>query len=170
MDFALKTKTCSFSGHRRISKDKQSWLRVRIAQEIQRLAEKGVFCFVCGGALGFDTLAAQTVLELRQSNADLHLLLILPCRDQTHGWSARDIAVYQSILEQADQVCYTEERYSAGCMHKRNRALVDCSNWCVCYLKNTRGGTRYTVDYAVQRGLTVVNLAEDEDDSFAGGC
>lgn len=50
--------------------------------------------------------------------------------------------------------------YFKGCMHKRNRHLVDNSGYCICYLTRTQGGTAYTVDYALERGLPVINIAD----------
>ena len=38
-----------------------------------------------GGALGFDTLAAQTVLDMKKEYPQLRLILVLPCEDQTRG-------------------------------------------------------------------------------------
>ena len=46
-------------------------------------------------------------------------------------------------------------------MQKRNRALVDASAACICYLTSPRGGTKQTVDYAFARGIPVVNVAMD---------
>ena len=54
---------------------------------------------------------------------------------------------------------YTSQEYTKGCMHKRNRHLVDHSSVCVCYLTKKDGGTAYTVDYAERQGLEVINLA-----------
>ena len=59
----------------------------------------------------------------------------------------------------ADKVVYTEQAYTRGCMHKRNRHLVDNSSVCVCYLNRESGGTAYTVDYAGKQGLEIINLA-----------
>lgn len=45
-----------------------------------------------------------------------------------------------------------------GCMHERNRRLVDNSAVCVCYLTQPAGGTHYTVEYARRQGLSIINL------------
>ncbi|HIS50977.1 MAG TPA: DUF1273 domain-containing protein, partial [Candidatus Gallacutalibacter pullistercoris] len=45
------------------------------------------------------------------------------------------------------------------CMHRRNRHLVDESGICVAYCVKPNGGTAYTVMYAKQKGLPVINLA-----------
>lgn len=61
---------------------------------------------------------------------------------------------------QADKVVYTSKEYTRGCMHKRNRHLVDNSSICIAYLTEQSGGTAYTVDYARKNGLIVINIAE----------
>lgn len=47
-----------------------------------------------------------------------------------------------------------------GCMHKRNRHLVDNSSACISYLTENKGGTFYTVNYAKSKGVEVINIAE----------
>ena len=122
--------------------------------------EQGYRYFGCGGALGFDTLAAQTVLRLREIYPEIRLILVLPCRDQTRGWKQADVAEYDRIMKVADKVTYTSEQYYSGCMHKRNRHLVDNSSLCICYLTEQSGGTAYTVNYARSQGLKIINVAE----------
>ena len=117
--------------------------------------------FGAGGALGFDTLAAQAVLKLKERYPDIKLILVLPCKTQTSGWRQTDIDEYERIKAAADKVVYTSEVYYRGCMHKRNRHLVDNSSLCICYLTEDRGGTYYTVNYAKENGLQIINLAEE---------
>ena len=71
-----------------------------------------------------------------------------------------DVEIYEEIKRQADKVVYTSEEYTKGCMHKRNRYLVDNSSVCIAYLTEAKGGTAYTVDYALKHNLTVYNVAE----------
>lgn len=158
----VREKCCCFTGHRRIPPREGLLLRRRLRAEIARLAEMGVDTFLAGGALGFDTLAAQEVLRVRAEGAlGVHLVLVLPCLGQESLWSQRDAAVYRALLRQADEVIYTGDVYTKGCMFQRNRYLVDHSAYCLCCLMDTgRGGTAYTVKYARDQGLTVVNLAE----------
>ena len=149
--------TCCFTGHRTIpsemEKAVQDWLRGVIVQLYQTY---GVRYFGAGGALGFDTLAAETVLELRADWPALRLILVLPYPGQEERWAREEQRRYQDILERADKVVYTAPRYAPGCFHVRNRHLVDHAGWCVAYLTRDRGGTAYTVAYAKSRGLRVV--------------
>ena len=110
--------------------------------------------------MGFDTLAAQTVLDLKTDYPQIKLILVLPCLSQTDSWSSEDKDKYEYIKANADKVVYTSREYTKGCMHKRNRHLVDNSSACVCYLTEKTGGTAYTVEYANSKGLFVINTAE----------
>lgn len=152
---------CCFTGHRRVPAQDMLAVRQRLRREIARLAgDEGVRDFLAGGAVGFDTLAAQEVVEAREEIPGLRLVLVLPCMGQESRWPQREAAVYRTLLRQADEILYTAEVYQRGCMFQRNRYLVDHSAYCLCYLRDTaRGGTAYTVRYARQQGLQVINLA-----------
>ena len=81
-----------------------------------------------------------------------------------------DVRRYRDILRRADKVVYTAERYSPGCMHRRNRHLVENSSVCVAYCTRETGGSAYTAQYARQRGLRLVLLgAGERPPSCAGG-
>ena len=120
--------------------------------------DEGYRIFRAGGAMGFDTAAALSVLELRQLHPDVKLELILPCKDQTAKWRERDVKIYESILARSDSVIYAEEYYVSGCMHKRNRMLVNGAACCIAYYNGGSGGTAYTYNYAKQMGIEVINI------------
>lgn len=160
MEIAEKrARTCCFTGHRQIPPEERAELAGRLERTVASLYRRGVRYFGAGGALGFDTLAAQTVLRLREDCPGMRLILVLPCPDQARGWRAEDAAEYERIRSRADKVVYTAGRYTPGCMHRRNRHLVDHSGVCVCYLTRDGGGTAYTVRYAGEQGPAVINIA-----------
>lgn len=156
----MKEQTVCFTGHRKIPPESIPELSRRLKNILIRLIKEGYVYFGAGGALGFDTLAAQCVLSLKKQYPHIKLILVLPCITQTNGWSKNDIAIYEEIKSQADKVVYTSRAYSNGCMFKRNRHLVDCSSVCIAYLKQNRGGTAFTVNYAKQKNIKVINIAE----------
>lgn len=119
----MREKTCCFTGHRHIPENDYEKVKERLEKTILALYNRGVVYYGAGGALGFDTLAAETVLRLRESHLKLRLILVLPCLDQTRGWKAEDVARYKEIMGAADKTVYTSEAYSTGCMHKRNRHI-----------------------------------------------
>ena len=149
----MREKTTCFTGHRKIPPESISELSQRLKNTLLRLIEEGYMYFGAGGALGFDTLAAQCVLSLKNQYTHIKLILVLPCITQTKGWSENDIAIYEEIKSQADKVVYTSREYSRGCMFKRNRHLVDCSSVCVAYLTRGKGERHTRVIYAKDQGL-----------------
>lgn len=154
----MKEKTCCFTGHRLINLSEYSAIKRKVKKVMVSLIKKGVIFYGAGGALGFDTIAAECVLELKEKYPQIKLILVLPCKDQTRGWYDYDIKKYNEILSRADKVVYIAERYYDGCMLKRNRHLVDNSGYCICYLKRDGGGTAYTVNYAKQNWLIIYNI------------
>ncbi len=151
---------CCFTGHRSIPPEYMRELPYVLDYQIERLIVCGVTEFRGGGAIGFDTLAELLVLEKKEKYDFLRLDLILPCRDQTAKWSARDKQIYDYILARADSVRYVSDKYTQGCMYARNRALVDGSDFCLTFCASDKGGTAYTVNYARSRGVDVVNTLE----------
>jgi uncharacterized phage-like protein YoqJ len=152
-------KICCFSGHRSIEPRLIPLLRKYLRQTADRLAREGIKGFICGGALGFDTLAAETILELKLRRPELSLTLALPFKGQSDRWTDQNRERYEKIRDMADEVIYVSEEYSPFCMRKRNRFMVEHSSACVCYLTGSVGGTAYTVSYALSMGLKVINLA-----------
>lgn len=157
-NFEIKKHTCCFSGHRKISKSEILNVKQRLSEAIISAIKDGYCFFGTGGALGFDTLAAQTVLDLKKNYPNIRLILVLPCLSQTRNWKAADISKYERIKKKADKVVYISKEYTRDCMFKRNRHLVDNSSLCICYLKEQSGGTAYTVKYAIAHGLNVHNI------------
>ncbi len=154
-----KEQTCCFTGHRNIPLLRLPQLKKRLLETIEEQIKSGYCYFGAGGALGFDTLAAQAVLKLKETYPHIRLILVLPCLSQTRGWREKDVAEYERIKSLADKVVYTSQEYSRGCMFKRNRHLVDNSSICIAFLSKDEGGTAYTVKYAQEKGVKVINLA-----------
>ncbi|MEE1014160.1 MAG: SLOG family protein [Clostridia bacterium] len=158
----IKEKTCCFTGHRVIAPVHREAVARRLEQQIRQLIQDGICDFIAGGARGFDTLAAETVLDLRREFPHIRLILALPCRDQTRGWGLGEKQQYERIVARADLVHYLAETYDSGCMMRRNRFMVDHSTACIFYLTRMRSGTYKTVEYAMEQGHTLYNiLCED---------
>lgn len=152
--------TVCFTGHRDLSDCNEEALRQLIRKTILIYIKRDYKNFICGGAVGFDSLAAECIAELRREY-DIKLILALPCRDQTSKWSSiEELAFYKKMLGAADEVVYTSVMYSKGCMHLRNRYMVDNSSVCIAYKTNGKGGTAYTFRYAEKSGIEVVNLGK----------
>lgn len=154
-----KTRIACFSGHRKLPQDCTE-LRVNLEKAIVELIGRGVVFFGNGGALGFDQLAAETVLRLKEKYPHIGLVMVLPCppEQQSLKWSEDQKQQYFKILEQADKVRVLSPKYTNSCMLVRNRHLVDNSAYLICYLRKHSGGTFYTVNYAKLKGLKIFEI------------
>ena len=159
----MKNITCCFTGHRIIPREKYGLITCRLEAEITELINKGVIYFKAGGATGFDTIAALAVLKIQKSYPQIKLILVLPCKTQAKYLNPADAVIYEKIKASSDEYYYISERYTRGCMHKRNRLLVEGSGFCICYLNSDSGGTAYTAEYARKNGLTVINIAAEDE-------
>ena len=152
----MKNLTCCFTGHRIIEKTDINELEKNLSIEIEKLIKRGIIYFNCGGAIGFDTIAAEAVLRLREIYDNIRLILVLPCRNQDGRWSEENKERYRKIKENADRIIYTSDSYTRNCMQIRNKHLVDHSSVCVAYIRRRRGGTAYTVKYAGESGVEII--------------
>ena len=138
-------KSVCFTGHRTIAEDKET-LSARLYALLERLVtEQKVTDFYTGGAVGWDALAALTVLKLRESYPEVKLHLVLPC----------------PFEEQTKE--FTSEHLGKNAMKIRNARLVElASDYCICYWnpKHYRSGTGQTVRMAQKKGIEVINLFE----------
>ncbi|MCE5188150.1 MAG: DUF1273 domain-containing protein [Eubacteriales bacterium] len=163
-----RARGCCFTGHRPnalpdLGAERKPGMRVLTAlldRAVMQAVSDGYTEFYAGGALGFDTLAAEAVLRMQANDPSISLHLALPGHDQTNGWDANQLARYNAILLGAAEVWYAAEHCSPSSMQRRNRYLVDHANRCVAYLRRMKGGTLYTVNYALDSKLEVDNLAE----------
>jgi len=155
-------KTCFFTGHRFIGFDEVSNVKSRLNEELLNAVNSGYTRFISGGAVGFDTLAAEQVILLRE-DYDIVLALYLPCINHSRNWRESDKMRFEQIFSLADEIHYvTNEPYKNGCMKKRNGAMVDASDLCIAFLKNMQSGTAQTVKMAQEKGIDVINIAEKD--------
>ena len=153
----MKERTCCFTGHREILDD-MAYIREHLNDEIENLIKMGITQFITGGARGFDTIAAKSVLSLKKKYPYITFLLVIPCEGQENGWSAQEKEEYHLIRAKADRVVVLAEHYYKGCMQERNRYMVDQSSVCLAYLRKDSGGTAYTVQYAKNKQLQVIHI------------
>lgn len=137
----------------------QKRLRRRLVDTVEALYAEGYRTFCAGGALGFDRMAADTVVALKQRYPDLRLLLMVPCRDQASRWGAADREIYERQLRDADEVRVLSEHYYDGCMRERNRRMIDLADCCVAYVTSAYSGSAQTMRMAEARGVPILNLA-----------
>lgn len=158
-------KVCAFTGHRPKSfpwrydeRDPNCvLLKEVLAEQIKALTDRGVTDFLSGMAQGVDLWSSQIVLDLQKKNPALKLHCVLPCKGQESKWTASAQERYRSILAQANEIIYVEQKYSRDCMLKRNRYLVDHSSILLAVHNGTwRSGTGATVRYAQKLNRKII--------------
>ena len=77
-------------------------------------------------------------------------------------WSGEQRAEYARLLPQYDKAVCVAQSASRESYLKRDRHLVDGSAYCIAYCTRNSGGTAYTLRYAQQEGLKIVNTASEE--------
>ncbi len=133
-----------------------------LTNTILSVTDENCRTFYTGMAMGFDIIAAETVLLLKKSRNtafDLKLVCAVPFKGQENcypdDWKER----YNRILEGCDKKIVLSEKYYPGCYFKRNHYMVDKSNFVVTWFDGRSGGTKETVDYALRQGKRIINLA-----------
>ena len=152
-----KQKTCFFTGHRQIPENEHERIEKSVLDNIERLCQNGYDTFICGGAVGFDTLCAKAVIQKRNEHA-IKLILYLPCLGQEKYFTAAQKSDYVKIRESADSVTVLYDKYVRGCMHARNRKMADDSSVCIAYCTSDTGGTAYTVKYAGKKNIKIIYI------------
>lgn len=174
----LPANTCCFTGHRKLPSDRMDDIKNKLRHSIRILSSSGFRYYICGGALGFDMLTEQVLLDEAKTDNRIHLILALPCRDQTNKWLSPRVSdagiscstdsgnvgilrEYMAIKAAASAVYYVNDFYTDECMKERNRFMVDKSSFCVAYYNGSvRSGSGQTFRMAQKAGLKIYNIAD----------
>ena len=152
---------CCFTGHRDIREEAKEPVRRRIRGAVTALLAGGTDTFLVGGARGFDMLAAETLLDLREKEGkQFRLVSVLPFPAWREGWPEEEVLRQERILEKSDEISFSAGEHSRRAYLDRDREMVDRSSACIAYCTRGSGGTAYTVRYALKRGKTVLNTAD----------
>lgn len=130
----------------------------RLKESIREAAQDGYRDFYTGGCSGFDILAGEAVLALKEELSELRLIAVLPFEEQANAWSEFWREKYFSLLERCDQVLTLQPKYTAGCYQRRNHYMVERSSLLICFYDGKNGGTQSTVSYAEKMGLEIRTL------------
>lgn len=153
-------KSAAFSGHRHIPPAIIPSLRTTLTATIHQLYDEGYRTFYCGMAMGFDLLAAESVLSLRESLMGIELVAVIPFTGQELYFSPEDKSRYQHLLSKANRQITIASNYSKLAYLRRNDYMLQHSSLLIAYLDSTqsKGGTAYTFRKAVSFGLPTLNL------------
>lgn len=161
-----RQESCCFTGHR---PTKLPWrydesdprcerLKRRMTDAVELAYEQGYRHFICGMAQGCDFYFAELALQLRQKYGDVTVEAAIPCPTQADGWPLVDRQRWQRIVEACDYETLVQDHYDAQCMLRRNRYMVNHAALLIAVYDGCGGGTRHTMEYAMRRGLDIVDI------------
>lgn len=150
--------SCCFTGHRPGGLpwgDKQPDPRfmTMLKEQLNLAYAAGYRRYICGMALGCDTLFAHEVLELRRLHPDICLEAAVPCPGQSAKWTLFQQLHYELLLDMCDKVSLISQSYTPDCMMRRNRYMVDNSSRIIACFNGRPSGTMNTIRYAMAQGL-----------------
>lgn len=158
----LKSRSCCFSGHRRLPEGQKAEIMAKTEAEIRKLLRNGINRFLVGGAVGYDMEVAKLLFRLKSEYPDIEVVLMYPFDGYTDRWNDAQKAEYAELLPQYDEAIRASERSGRDAYLLRNRLLVDGASVCIAYCHKYRSGTAYTIRYAKAQGLMVINMAPEE--------
>lgn len=168
-------RTCCFTGHR---PDKLPWglderdprcaaLKGSLLREIEGLYRRGFRHFISGMAMGCDLYFAEAALALREKYPELTVEGAAPCPTQADRWPEPLRRRWREILDRCDLETVVQQHYDRYCMLRRDRYMVERSAAILAVFNGTPGGTQYTLNYAMDKRLTVLLLDPARPDAAA---
>ena len=162
-----RQESCCFTGHRPA---KLPWgynerdprcvrLKERIADAVLLAYQEGYRHFLCGMAQGCDLYFCEAVLALRERYPEVTVEAAIPCPTQADAWPEAERDRYRELVARCDMETMVSDTYSSTCMQRRDRYMVDHAMLLIAAFDGTAGGTRYTVEYALRRGIEIFDVS-----------
>lgn len=155
----MRLHRCCFTGHRpeKLRRSEKE-VRADLEYEIRKAVCDGLNVFISGMARGTDIAAAEIVLQLREEGYPVRLICASPYPGFENNWSRAWQTRYEAVIAKADLVRYIRPQYSKGCFQIRNEWLVNHSARVIAVFNGQPSGTKNTIDYALRKGIPVVQI------------
>ncbi len=144
-------KICCFCGHGK------EWnlpidIDQRVKEKIKNLIKVGVNIFYSGGMGAFDKKCETVVRQLKRENENIQIILIIPYRTK-----AIDAAFQE---KKYDEIIYPDlgQVHFKAAIQKRNRWMIDNSDYLISYVRNSTGGARQSFEYAKKTNINIIEL------------
>ena len=121
--------------------------------------QEGYRHFLCGMAQGCDLYFCEAVLALRERYPEVTVEAAIPCPTQADAWPEAERRRYRELVAKCDMETMVSDTYSSACMQRRDRYMVDHAMLLIAAFDGTAGGTRYTVEYALRRGIEIFDVS-----------
>ena len=140
----MKRFTCALTGHRELPANFDNKL---LYDTLESLLIAGCDTFMCGMAEGFDLLALELLIELKDRYR-FYVEACVPFEGQERTFSEKNRQKYFDLLARCDRETVLFDAYRKGCFLARDRYMVDLCDVVLAYCTKSTGGTYYTVSYA----------------------
>ncbi|KAF5069988.1 YspA SLOG family protein [anaerobic digester metagenome] len=153
----LRQHRCCFTGHRpeKLSISEKE-LEDLLREEIRNAIADGFTTFISGMARGADIVAAELVLKEQLINPGIHLICALPFQGFGDNWSQEWRDRRNLVLQQANFIHTVCSGFSYSSYQRRNEWMVDHSARVIVICNGSSGGTKNTIQYAQQKGVSVL--------------
>ena len=154
----------AFIGHRQIyAKD----IAQRLTNAVQIEIRNGCTAFTMGTHGEFDRLALNICRQLRCTNKELEIEVVITTLNAIKKDGEHDIIPYgdvKTVIFDIENVHY-KRRITLS-----NRRMIDACDTVICYVDplEYKSGAKTALRYAEKRGLKIINLYHEEDDPFYG--
>ena len=139
---------CTFFGHRECYGLNGEVLRSAVEDRIS----KGVDTFYVGNQGQFDSMVYSYLKQLRKEYPYIQICVVLAY-----------LPAKKSEYDDMADTMYPEiEGHPKFAIERRNRWMIEVSDYCLCYINHTWGGAYKFSQLAKRRGKTVINIGNIE--------
>lgn len=148
---------CTFAGHREVYQANISEMLDKAISKIINTDDS--FRFLVGGMGEFDGMCSSAVRRAKRKypNKEIRLELILPYL--THELNENKLYYETSFDNVVIPIELAGVHYKSA-ITKRNRWMVEQSDWLIAFVYRDFGGAYTTLRYAEKKGLQIINLAK----------
>lgn len=149
--------SCFFIGHRETMGEIYPQLEAAIERHITQL---GVREFIVGNYGGFDRIAARALVAAKAQHPEIVLLLLVPYHPAERPIQAPpgfDGTFYPPGMENVPR---------KFAIVRANRYMVEHVNYMIAYVWHPASNARDLVEYAIRKGVAVVNLGKSQSISI----
>ena len=149
---------CTFAGHREVY---QANIADKLDEAISRILKNdNCFRFLVGGIGDFDGMCSSAVRRAKRNypNKQISLELILPYLTQELN---ENKSYYEISYDDVVVPIELAGVHYKSAITKRNRWMVDKSDWMIAFVYRDFGGAYTSLRYAEKKGLQIINLAKE---------
>ena len=161
-----KSVTACLTGHRpnklhwgyNETKDSCITFKKELRNLLENFINDGFTNFLSGMAEGFDMIATEILLNLKNTYKDIKIIAVVPCLEQEKNWTPSQQNKYHNIIKKSDEYIILSNEYTPTCMMERNKFMVEHSSVVIGCFNGCRGGTYNTLLYAKKTGCKIITI------------